>query len=140
MDLYGIGTAIKAAVGFYTVIARRTGRTTTMVNSLKPGDRVIFFNYKDTIIVKTMCRTKGIVDIKFEVHDPRSHEIFAHGPSRGRTIFDHRWVEEYYLGIINDAVKRLDNLQTQLSGYGEEHIKTKMQAESMYKFNPWSNL
>jgi len=44
MDLFGIGSAIKAMIVVYRQSARGTGRTVSMVESVKDGDRIVFTN------------------------------------------------------------------------------------------------
>lgn len=60
MDHYGIGNAIKGIVGAYAESARRTGRTTSLVESVKDGDRVIFTNGREADRVKRLCAERGV--------------------------------------------------------------------------------
>ena len=130
MDIFGIGSAIKATVGMYLVMARGTGRTTVMINSLKPGDRIIFTNNNEANRVKRLCNEREINDIRFEVVSPEyPDKLFNRGSSQGRTFFDHSWIEEFYRNAIDRAEKDINYFQTEISGYGEEHIKTKLAAK-----------
>ena len=129
MDIFGIGSAIKAAVGMYQIMARQSGRTITMINSLKPGDRIIFTNDKESKRVKRLCKDRDINDIRFEVSSTKNpHSLFDRGSSQGRTILDHSWVEQFYKEAIEAAERDIDYFQKELSGNGEEHIKTKLAA------------
>jgi hypothetical protein len=51
--------------------------------------------------------------------------LFNKPPSKGRIIFDHTWVEEFYQNAVERAETSIDYFQRELSGYGEAHIKTK---------------
>lgn len=60
MDSFGIGAALKGAALIYFQASRRTGRTTSLVESLKDGDRVIFTNSNEADRVKRICYELGI--------------------------------------------------------------------------------
>ena len=42
MDAFGIGQAMEGTALTYFRASRQTGRTTSMIESLKDGDRVVF--------------------------------------------------------------------------------------------------
>ena len=112
MDIFGIGSAIKATIGMYLVVSRGTGRTITMINSLKPGDRIIFSNSTEAYRVKKLCKERDIENIRFEVVHPKDCDrLYERGSSQGRTIFDHSWVEEFYQNVIDRAEKDIDYFQ-----------------------------
>jgi len=135
MDFFGIGNAIRVAIDMYIFISRRTGRTLSMINSLKSGDRVVFTNSQEANRVRRICEERGIQDVHFKVCDPRNvKDMFNYGTSQGRTIFDHSWVEQYYIQVIEQAIRDIDSLEVNLSGYSEEHIKTKLAAKECNKF------
>ena len=135
MDYFGIGNAIKATISMYRVASRQTGRTLMMVNSLKPGDRIIFTNHEEANRVKNLCHERGVSNIRFKVCDPCHPEmLFNQGTSQGRTIFDHTWIEEYYVQAIERIEREINSLQEQLSGYGEAHIKTKLAVKEYHRF------
>lgn len=135
MDHFGIGAAIQGAVRIYTQSARRTGRTTSLVESVKDGDRVCFSDNRDAERVKRLCLERG-VEIECVVIDPRTPErLFERGTSQGRTLFDHSWVEQYYVAAIERASSDIDHFERQFSGYGEAHRETRRRAEEMAKWH-----
>lgn len=130
MDIFGIGSAVKAALGMYRSVSRGTGRTTAMIWSLKPGDRIIFTNGNEATRVKRLCYERDIEGVEFVVVSPKDpQEIFNRGTPQGKIIFDHTWVEEFYQDAIERAEKNINYFQKECSGYGEEHIKTKLAAK-----------
>jgi len=134
MDAFGIGSAMRAMVWTYIRSSRRSGRTTTLVESLKDGDRVVCLNGDHGERIYRLCEERG-VSIKYVVCDPsRIDEVFMWPTSPGRTVFDHTWLEEYYQNVIDRAVDKVDYAQEQSSGYGEAHLRTKRQAEEMSKW------
>ena len=49
MDHFGIGAAFRAMANVYITSARRTGRTTSLLESLKDGDRVVFASSREVL-------------------------------------------------------------------------------------------
>ena len=136
MDQFGIGQAIDGAARIYFRSARQTGRTSALVESLKTGDRVVFANQQEAERVKRLCREREI-DIETIVVDPKEPQrIFDRGSvgGDGRCVFDHSWVEQYYLNAISTVQKDIDRFQRETSGYGMAHIETRMKAQEMAKW------
>lgn len=134
MDHFGIGAGVTAVVRTFFQAARATGRTTSLVESLKTGDRVVFLNEREGRRVQAMCKDRG-VEIQITVNDARYLDrLLSHGPPRhdGRLVFDHSWVEEFYSHTIEQAQRKLDHFQRELSGYGEAHRETR---RFLRKFN-----
>ena len=88
MDHFGIGAAIHGAAMIYTSSSRRTGRTTSLVESVKDGDRIIFNNHKEAERVRRLCLERG-VEVECIVLDPKHPErVFEqgdHGAMGGHT-------------------------------------------------------
>lgn len=134
-DHYGIGPAITGAAEIYFRTARGTGRTQSLVESLKNGDRVVFTNDREAKRVAHLCRERGLT-VTVAVCDPHEPQgLFNKQTPRGRTVFDHSWVEEYYRHAISMAFKEIRSLQTQLSGFGAAHIETQQQVEAMRRWS-----
>lgn len=135
MDHFGIGAAMHGAALIYTQSARRTGRTTSLVDSVKDGDRICFSDSREAERVRRLCMERG-VKVECIVIDPKTPErLFERGTSQGRTLFDHSWVEQYYLNSISRAQDEIDHFEQQLSGYGEKHRETKRRAEELAKWH-----
>jgi len=135
MDFFGIGQAVKAALFVYFQASRATHRTTSLVESVKDGDRIVFANLKEADRVNRLCLERGV---KVEcvvvlANDP--HGLFYRGTSQGRTILDHGWIEEYYLNAVDRCEEDIQYFEEQLSGYGEPHRKTKRQAMELSRWN-----
>ena len=132
MDHYGIGNAIKGVVHSYLSGARRSGRTTSLIESLKTGDRVCFTSNREAERVRQLCGERG-VQIQCIVCDPKDPQrIFQFAPSEeGRTLFDHSWVEQYYLQAIDDLAESLDKLERESSGHGAPHRETPRKARCL---------
>lgn len=135
MDHFGIGGGVEGAALIYFTSARRTGRTTSLIESLKDGDRIVFANQREADRVKRLCLERGL-NVSFIVVDPRKvRDIFQYPTSEGRTIFDHSWVEDFYLHAIEACRKDIDYIQREASGYGTAHIETRQRAAELAKWN-----
>jgi hypothetical protein len=128
MDLFGIGQAVKGAVSIYFRSARGGGRTISMVESVKDGDRICFTNRKEADRVSKLCQERNVSVECIVIHPHMPEKLFERGSSIGRTIFDHSWVEEYYLHAIEQCARSIDHFERETSGYGEAHRKTRRAA------------
>ena len=135
MDHFGIGAAIQGIASVYFRSARQTGRTTSLVESVKDGDRIIFANGKEAERVRRLCLERGVT-VECIVVEPKTPErVFERGTPEGRTIFDHSWVEQRYLFVLDCAQQEIDHLEREASGYGEAHRETKRRAEELAKWH-----
>lgn len=124
MDQFGIGVGVLGAANVYFSGARRSGRTTALVETVRDGDRIIFLNPREAHRVQRLVEERG-VKCECVVLGPEHAEwIFGRPPSEGRTIFDHTWVEAYYAAAIMRAGEEIDHFQRESSGYGEAHRAT----------------
>ena len=134
MDQFGIGAAMKAAAMIYSQASRRTGRTISLVESIKEGDRLVFMDRPESERVKRLCMERGL-NVECIVIDPSEpHQIMERGTSHGRTIFDHSWVERRYMLAIENVIAEIDHYERQCSGYGEAHRQTRRLAEELAKW------
>lgn len=134
MDHFGIGAAMQGMAQTYFQTARRTGRTVSLVESVKDGDRLIFTNRTEADRVYRLCQGRGVIAECIVIDPSRVSELFERGSSKGRTIFDHSWVEQWYLSALENACKQLDTLECETSGYGEAHRETKRKAQEISRW------
>ena len=135
MDIFGIGNALKGTASTYYLASRRTGRTTMMIESVRDGDRIIFSDNKEARRVERLLKERNL-DVECRVLIIGENDKLKFGTAQGRTIFDHSWVEQFYLYALKQTESEIDFIQKELSGYGLEHFETKRQAIEMAKFNP----
>lgn len=127
MDMYGISNAITGGLHIYFQTSRGSGRTASLVESVKDGDCICFMDHKEASRVERLCQERGI-NITYMVVDPRNiSDAFKRGPSKGRFIFDHSWVEVYYLHHNENLRRELDAVAQQLSSDKEPRKKTRRQ-------------
>lgn len=135
MDIFGIRQAMQGIALTYFISARHTGRTLSMIGALKEGDRVCFLNEGEARRVKAMCKERGF-EIETEIIDPKyPNKIFEKGTVKGRYVFDHSWVEQYYMNAINKAGEDIEYFQKQKSGFGEAHLETRRKATELHKWD-----
>jgi hypothetical protein len=134
MDAFGIGQAIKGMALTYFAASRRSGRSTAMVESLQGGDRVACLTAEEAARLLRLCMRRG-VQAEFIVIDPARPEIvFERGTAKGRMIFDHSWVEAFYMRAIEQATRDIDHLQREASGFGTAHLETRRRAEELARW------
>jgi len=136
MDHFGIGAAMKGMLLTYVQTSRRTGRTTSLLESLKDGDRVIFSDVRHAREFERLTKERGIkVDcVTIDPGDDLGLNKLESSPGDGRTILDHVWVEQYYERWIDRTARVIDNIQKNLSGYGAAHRETRRSAIGMSKW------
>lgn len=124
MDHFGIGVALRSAAQLYYQMARRTGRTTSLIDSVKDGDRIVFAERRERDRVERLLKERKVKVKCIAVEPSRRHEIFHSSTPEGRTIFDHSWVEQFYAMKLEEAAKEIDHLERESSGYGAAHRET----------------
>lgn len=136
MDNFGIGAQAKGALHVAFNAARGTGRTNAILRSLHDGDLVVFKDRRESERVKRAAKEMG-VEIQTLVCDPRRLEkIFeGRGTLQGQLVFDHSWLEEYYLIAMEDAYKSIERLREDMGGFDERHVKTRIQAMEISKWH-----
>jgi len=134
MDHFGIGSAVKGSVRIYFQSARRTGRTTSLIESVKNGDRIYFSNRQEADRVKRLLRDREI-SAECVVVDPADpHSAYRVGTPSGRSVFDHTWVEQFYLDAIERCRVEIDRIERETSGFGTAHMETKRAYEEISKW------
>lgn len=136
MDHFGIGIALRGMLSAYRAAARRSGRTTSLVDSVKNGDRIVFAAHNEARHVEGLLRERKI-EVKCVVVDPHSpYKILEHGSlsDDGRTIFDHHWLEQFYAIELDHAIEMVDRFERETSGHGAVHRET---ARQLWEASRW---
>jgi len=135
MDPFGIGAAVMGAARIYFASARRTGRTTALIESITSGDRIVFTDQREADRVRRLCLDRGLnVDcITLEPSRPDPVSALRKHP-HGRTVFDHSWIEQYYEARLKQGQEYIDYLQRELSEHYAPAVETKLQAEEIDKW------
>jgi len=123
---------MKAVTNIYFQSSRCSGRTNSMIENLKNGDRVLFTNNAEAKRVHRLAKDRGL-DIDCIV-SPIEKNPLENGTSQCMSVLDHSWVEDYYRDALLRADKDIEFFNKQLSGYGEEHEQTKRTAQEIAKW------
>ena len=134
MDFFGIGHAIKSAAQIYFTTSRATGRTLSLVESVKDGDRIWFSSSKEARRVEALIKERNINVECFACSPVKPYKIFERGTAQGRSILDHSWVEEFYLNALDKVNNELSQLEKDTSGFGAVHRDTRRKAIELHKF------
>lgn len=135
MNDYGIGAALRGVAEVYFRAARRTGRTTTLLENLQNGDRVVFATKKEAS--NFMRVAAGTVIIHPLVVDPsRPGSLQSHFSrcSTGRTFFDHGWLEEFYRYALEDSGRYLVRMTEEDSYHDAEPPQMPDPEDTMMRF------
>lgn len=115
MDHFGIGPAMRAMLRTYTQCARGSGRTTSLINSVRDGDRIICALAVERVRLSNLLHQAGR-DVEVLDIPPEHSDAVVSLPLRaGRTIFEHTWVEEFYTITLAQAARQIDELQKSAS-------------------------
>lgn len=114
MDHYEIGATIQGAANMAMVLRKGKGRTTSMLNQLVNGDRVITINQDHADMLRRLVRERKL-SVEVLVLSPENPEVYKY-PPMGKTHLDHVWVEAYYQHVLARAIRDVDHIQAELSG------------------------
>ena len=96
-----------------------------MVENLKDGDCVIFTHEQEAQRVKRLASLRGVNIETRTVPVKDLTRLFDQATAKGRVVFDHTWLEEYYRQVLEGEANYLDTVSRQLGGYGMAHVETK---------------
>lgn len=119
-----IGTFLKTNIYTYMLLARQTGRTTLMINRVNDGDQIIFADRKEAERVRNLLKQIGKKVACHTIPPTKAHFVVEYKYNKGKTFFDHTWIEQYYLDCINRSEQYLDHLQQLIRGEKNADEKT----------------
>lgn len=137
MDMFGIGNAVRASLDILFVSARRTGRTTLLVENLKSGDRVITSTPQEARTLERLLKERGLeVEVEVIYVSPENFEDYAFRSANtlsgdGRAVLDHSMVEALYARGASRVDRMIAESEKRMSGYGAAHRETRRRAEEM---------
>lgn len=89
--------------------ARGSGRTFDMMAAVKDGDVIICVAGEERYL-PSQVRAFGLKNVQVIINNPRMtalDQIEALRGSHGRPIFTHEWLEDYWVGVIEEGHRRL---------------------------------
>lgn len=126
MDFFGIGAMLKGAMRIATHAARGTGRTTSLLENIKDGDRVVFEHPLAARDFDLECKKRGLKVEVLSVSTKSPQTLFQCAPltGKGRLIFDHSWVEAYHMQSLEYSIKEIAQMEFEFSGRDAQDRKT----------------
>lgn len=116
MDHFGMGNAVHGAARTVFQAARRTGRTLSLLASVRDGDVIVFHDPREARRVKTMLAEAGLLKVECHVTPAGCpHDLYNQPPIEGRLLFDHGWVEQFYLNALERTRAEIDDMQSRFS-------------------------
>ncbi|WP_378952241.1 hypothetical protein [Mesorhizobium sp. ANAO-SY3R2] len=123
---------LAAGLEIYILSSRRTGKTTRMIANLKDGDQVVTLHQKEADRLRRIFKERKLDVRVITIAEPQPHEVLTRvstASGRGRTHFDHSWVEAFFSRAIDNAAKDFDSLVSAVTGWQETHERTRKAAE-----------
>ena len=110
MDFFGIGAALKGVTEIYFQSARRTGRTTALLESLREGDVVVTASATSARHLCDQVRARGLLEVGVVVsHPERAYELRE---NKGRRIvLEHSFIEKVYRQALERAAREIAHIQ-----------------------------
>jgi hypothetical protein len=101
--------AMGMALRMYEQGARRSGRTTRMIDQVREGETVVCFNALHARHVQTALRERGLTNVRVSTCAPDMGEFVSTTAGvRGRIHLDHCWVHEWYSAAIIRATREIE--------------------------------
>lgn len=126
---------MKGMARVYCQSARRSGRTTSLLESVKDGDRLVFMDRQEADRIRRLLRERELNVECIVIGIDKPDELFNRPPSEGRTLFDHSWVEQYYLQMIDRCQHDIDGFERESSGFGIAHHETQRRALELLRWS-----
>lgn len=106
-DDFGYSSALFAALSMFEHGARTSGRSISMMERAKNGDTIVFAKHQEAERIKHLLRNDGIEVWAVECRPSLRalHDRLL--GTRGRVLFDHGWLYEYYQQTIEAASEAL---------------------------------
>ncbi|MDP1628819.1 hypothetical protein [Parvibaculum sp.] len=114
IDIYGIGIQIRTLVTTWQNYSRRTGRTAQLVDAARDGDRVICHKPSEAVELERRFRLAGKT-VQVCLCDTAENPLAKFGTARGRTWFDHGWIETFYGNRLTEAARDIAYLEEAMS-------------------------
>lgn len=134
-DFFGISDGVIGAVNILMRAGRGVGRTKSLIENLKSGDRVVCHDPQETKRISNILRQEGIDDVTvITCTGDKLDRLREHPRPEGRLIFDHTWVERFYLDRIADAQREFEFIQNEFSGPEEKSDPTTFKQREVAKW------
>lgn len=114
-----IGPMLETALHVHVDSTRQTGRTTRMIAEMQDGDTVVCPTHLIARSVERLAFDTAGKKIKYFVVDPRrldEHWSQICGLA-GNVLFEHTWIERYYLEQVKASTDNLQWLRNQVNAH-----------------------
>lgn len=117
MNQFNIDTALISALEIYSHVAHKTGRSTSLVNSLNDGDVILTLTHRERDHYMRLIEEKGLT-ASVIVLNTGEDEIYKLRTIRTNGIIhpSHLWLQKYYKERIHSLSVVLPELFNRLKG------------------------
>lgn len=108
-DINRLYEALGMALRMYDLGARRSGRTSRMIEQIRDGETVVCLNQQGARQVQRLLAERGLRSVRITSCAPDLGEFMSTTAGcTGRVHLDHLWVHEWYSAAIIRATKELE--------------------------------
>ena len=108
-DINRLHEALGMALRMYELGARRSGRTSRMIEQIRDGETVVCLNQQGARQVQRLLAERGLRSVRITSCAPDLGEFMSTTAGfTGRVHLDHLWVHEWYSAAIIRATKELE--------------------------------
>ncbi|MBJ7550763.1 hypothetical protein [Marinomonas ostreistagni] len=113
MDIYGIGGALRGMFSVMSNGARRSGRTSRMLDLVRSGDVILCLGCGEAESLRKDLKKRDISDVRVITKDQFYGRAGGGYASRdiGRVHFTHEFVEDYYHCVLHRADESLRDIE-----------------------------
>lgn len=125
-----VGAVLNTALEVYVQSARRSGRTTRMIEGLSDGDIVIFQDNREKERVSRLIReTRPKLNVKLIAIPADRPELLRGLRAPNRLRFDHLWIEAWHRYSVERASREIS--------FFEERMSDKLATYRDFEFKPF---
>jgi hypothetical protein len=109
-DARRLTEALQMALRMYDAGARRSGRTTRMIESVREGDAVVCLNQAHAREIRRLLDDRGLKRVSILTAPGHLGELGHVTARSNRLHIDHCWLHEYFMNEISRAENNIEAL------------------------------
>lgn len=109
---FGLGAAAVAGMTMFDTGGRRSGRTSRMVATVKPGDFILVSDQRGAGHIRSLLRDAGKSGVEVITANPTPNGLYdARSRCKGGSLYpDHTWIFDFFMGQLKEGHVVLEQL------------------------------
>jgi SMC interacting uncharacterized protein involved in chromosome segregation len=129
-----VSNFLRSALEIYLQTSRATGRTNALIDQLLDGDRVIVPNAREADRIHRLTRDRNL-KIRVEVWSFDRMGPVADRMLKGRTYFEHTFIEQHYMDRLKMADQELEWLKAEANRHDRSDIERAVLEKELADFD-----